>query len=140
VIQEELDDCEVILNVKEVPPAKILADKAYLLFSHTIKGQPHNMPMLRRFMEQRCTLIDYECITDGQGKRLVFFGRYAGLAGMLETLRGLALRWRMQGLSTPLAELSLHMSMIRWRPRSARFRYHRRGIAGHGEGLFAPAR
>jgi len=105
VIKEELDDCEVILNVKEVPPEKILADKVYLLFSHTIKGQPHNLAMLRRFMEQRCTLIDYECITDDQGKRLVFFGRYAGLAGMLETLRGLGLRWRLQGQSTPLLEL-----------------------------------
>jgi len=136
VIQEELDDCEVILNVKEVPPAKILADKAYLLFSHTIKGQPHNMPMLRRFMEQRCTLIDYECITDGQGKRLVFFGRYAGLAGMLETLRGLALRWRMQGLSTPLAELKPAYEYDSLETAQSEVRSIGERIAGHGGGPF----
>ena len=102
---EDLNDCDVILNVKEVPIEKILSDKIYLLFSHTIKGQAHNLPMLQKFMEQRCTLIDYECITDEQGRRLVFFGRYAGMAGMLETLRGLGLRWQQQGWNTPLSEI-----------------------------------
>ncbi len=136
VIKEELDDCEVILNVKEVPPAKILADKAYLLFSHTIKGQPHNMPMLRRFMEQRCTLIDYECITDGQGKRLVFFGRYAGLAGMLETLRGLGLRWRMQGQSTCLLQLKPAYEYDSLESAQSEVRSIGEHIAGHGGGPF----
>jgi len=104
-IHEELQDCDIILGVKEIPAAKILADKVYLLFSHTIKAQPHNLAMLRQFMRQRCTLIDYECITDAQGKRLVFFGRYAGWAGMLETLRGLGWRWQLQGYATPLLDL-----------------------------------
>ena len=37
-------------------------------------------------MELGCTLIDYEKIADENGKRLVFFGKFAGLAGMVDTL------------------------------------------------------
>jgi saccharopine dehydrogenase (NAD+, L-lysine forming) len=105
VVNEDLGSCSLILNVKEVPPEKILREKIYVLFSHTIKGQRYNMPMLRRFLEQRCTVIDYERITDDEGKRLVFFGRYAGMAGMIETLRALGLRWQKRGFHTPLQSI-----------------------------------
>lgn len=104
-VREALEACSLILNVKEIPPEKILRDKIYILFSHTIKGQQYNMPMLKRFLDQRCTVIDYERITDDEGKRLVFFGRYAGMAGMIETLRGLGLRWQSRGFSTPLQQI-----------------------------------
>lgn len=50
------------------------------------------MPLLRRLMELGCTLIDYERIVDDQGRRLVFFGRHAGLAGMIDTLWALGQR------------------------------------------------
>ena len=50
------------------------------------KGQPYNMPMLRRLMDLGCNLVDYEKVTDERGKRLIFFGRHAGLAGMIDTL------------------------------------------------------
>jgi saccharopine dehydrogenase (NAD+, L-lysine forming) len=105
VVNEDLGPCSLILNVKEVPAEKILREKIYVLFSHTIKGQSYNMPMLKRFIEQRCTVIDYERITDDEGKRLVFFGRYAGMAGMIETLRALALRWQKRGFHTPLQDI-----------------------------------
>jgi hypothetical protein len=29
-----------------VPPAKLLPGRTYMFFSHTIKAQPYNMPML----------------------------------------------------------------------------------------------
>ena len=74
----DLDPCRVILGVKEVPTARILPDKTYVYFSHVIKGQEYNMPMLRRLMELRCTLMDYEPIVDERGRRLIFFGRHAG--------------------------------------------------------------
>ena len=46
VVQEDLSAADVILGVKEVPPGQLLANKGYLFFSHTHKGQPHNMKML----------------------------------------------------------------------------------------------
>jgi alpha-aminoadipic semialdehyde synthase len=48
-------------------------------------------------------LIDYERIVDEEGRRLVFFGRFAGLAGMIDTLWALGQRLRHEGLDTPLA-------------------------------------
>ncbi len=100
---DELDSCPVIMGVKEIPVEKLSAGKAYVYFSHTIKGQPANMPALRRLLELGCTLIDYERITDDQGRRLVFFGRYAGLAGMIDTLWAFGQRLRWEGIDSPLA-------------------------------------
>jgi alpha-aminoadipic semialdehyde synthase len=99
---EDLASCPVILGVKEIPPQLFLAGKAYVFFSHTMKGQPQNMPMLRRLLELGCTLIDYEKIVDDQGRRLVFFGRHAGLAGMIDTLWALGKRLAHEGIQTPL--------------------------------------
>jgi len=104
-IHDDLSSCNVIMGVKEIPLDLIQADKTYLIFSHTIKGQPYNMDKLRRFMELNCTLIDYECITDAAARRLVFFGRFAGLAGMLETLYAMGKRLHAFHLDSPFNEL-----------------------------------
>jgi alpha-aminoadipic semialdehyde synthase len=77
---KDLKKCSVIFGVKEMPMDFFEENKTYIFFSHVIKGQPYNMPMLRRMAELKCNLIDYEKIVDEQGKRLIFFGRYAGLA------------------------------------------------------------
>lgn len=104
-VDEDLSGCATIFGVKEVPSQLILPQKTYVFFSHVIKGQVHNMPMLRRLMEQGCQLIDYEKIVDHAGRRLVFFGNFAGLAGMIDTLWALGLRLRSEGLETPFAQI-----------------------------------
>jgi len=104
-MSESLADSAVILGVKEIPPELFLPDTAYIFFSHVIKGQPYNMPMLQRMLDLRCTLIDYEKICDDSGRRLIFFGRFAGLAGMIDTLWALGRRLKTEGFSTPLAEI-----------------------------------
>ena len=38
----------------------------------------------------RC--VDYEKMDDANGKRVVAFGKYAGIAGMIDILHGLGLR------------------------------------------------
>ncbi len=96
-----LKDCPIILGVKEIPPDWFEPKKAYLFFSHTIKGQKHNRPMLQRILELGCTLIDYEKITDSQGRRLVFFGQYAGLAGMIDALWAMGQRLQYEGIPNP---------------------------------------
>jgi alpha-aminoadipic semialdehyde synthase len=106
-VSEELASCDVVLAVKEVPLELLRPGGAYVFFSHTIKGQAHNMPLLRRLMELGCTLIDYERIVDDAGQRLVFFGRHAGLAGMIDTLWVLGRRLEALGTDTPLASLRL---------------------------------
>ncbi len=104
-IDDDLSSCDVILAVKEIPPSLLLSDKIYLFFSHTIKGQPYNMPMLQQLIDSKSTLIDYECIADENGKRQVFFGRFAGLAGMLDALYALGQRYHTLGIKTPFLDL-----------------------------------
>ncbi len=106
-IGHELDDCTVVLGVKEVPVDMLQAGTTYVFFSHVIKGQASNMPLLRRLIELGCTLIDYERITDRKGRRLIFFGRHAGYAGMIDSLWALGQRLAWEGFSTPLEELRL---------------------------------
>ncbi len=91
---EDLASAEIVLAVKEVPTDLLTAEKIYVFFSHVIKGQPHNMPMLARLMELGCSLIDYEKIVDDAGRRLIFFGVHAGHAGAIETLWCLSQRLR----------------------------------------------
>jgi len=100
-IVDDLGEAQVIAGVKE-PPVKSVTDKIYMIFSHTIKGQTYNMPLLQRFLDAGATLIDYELITDARGHRLVAFGRFAGIAGMNDTLWTLGLKLHAMGIDTPL--------------------------------------
>jgi alpha-aminoadipic semialdehyde synthase len=99
-INENLHSCPVIFAVKEIPEHFFEAEKTYIFFSHTIKGQMSNMPMLKRMVALLCTLIDYERIVDETEQRLVFFGHQAGQAGMIDTLWGLGKRLESEGLET----------------------------------------
>lgn len=105
IVSEDLSPCSVVLAVKEIPVDFFQDQTVYVFFSHTIKGQPHNMPMLRRMMERRATLIDYERIVDEKDRRLVFFGRQAGQAGMIDTLWALGQRLLHEGAKSPFAEV-----------------------------------
>ncbi|MBM4372047.1 MAG: hypothetical protein FJ098_10365 [Deltaproteobacteria bacterium] len=105
ILSEDLEGCDIILGVKEIPADLFLEDHAYAFFSHTIKGQAGNMEMLRTLLRRGCTLVDYERIVDESGRRLVFFGTYAGLAGMLDTLWTLGRRYAALGVPNPFTRL-----------------------------------
>jgi alpha-aminoadipic semialdehyde synthase len=77
----------VVLGIKEMPIDFFEKNIAYIFFSHTIKGQDYNMPMLKRIMDVGATLIDYERVVDDKGRRLIFFGNWAGMAGISDTFR-----------------------------------------------------
>jgi saccharopine dehydrogenase (NAD+, L-lysine-forming) len=105
-LDEDLSACDIILAVKEIPSELLTHGTTYAFFSHTIKGQPYNMDMLRRLMELECQLVDYERITDARGRRLIFFSRFAGLAGAIDSLWALGLRLAWEGLTpNPFAAL-----------------------------------
>jgi len=104
-VNEDLGSASVIFAIKEIPLQLLLPRKTYVFFAHVVKGQPHNMPMLRRLMELGCSLVDYEKITDERNRRLIFFGRHAGYAGMIDTLRCLGQRLAATGESTPLSQM-----------------------------------
>jgi alpha-aminoadipic semialdehyde synthase len=104
-IQEDLSHCPIVLAIKEIPSDFFQRNKTYVFFSHTIKGQQQNMPMLKKMMELECNLIDYEKVVDEQGRRLIFFGRHAGLAGMIDTLWALGKRLDWEGIANPFTQI-----------------------------------
>jgi len=125
IVNEDLSSCPVIFAVKEIPINFFEKEKTYVFFSHTIKGQKYNMPMLKNMMDLRCNLIDYEKIVHEKGYRLVFFGKYAGLAGMVDSLWAFGQRLKSQGVISPfskikqtinyrnhLSEIKLHLKEI----------------------------
>ena len=104
-VEESLSPCPVVLALKEIPVELIEKGKTYLFFSHTAKGQSQNMPMLRRMMELGCTVIDYEKMVDEKGRRVLYFGNYAGHAGIIDTLWTLGRRLETEGIANPFSTL-----------------------------------
>lgn len=54
------------------------------------------------FSSQNIRLIDYEKLMNSTGHRVVAFGKYAGIAGIINILHGLGLRLLALGHHTPL--------------------------------------
>jgi len=106
-VVEDLSPCPLVIGVKEIPLASFVPKTTYAFFAHVAKGQPGNMPMLRRLMELGCSLIDYEKIVDDRGRRLVFFGKHAGFAGMLDTLAALGQRLTWEGIVSPFSNMKM---------------------------------
>ncbi len=93
---------DVVLGIKEPPIDQVGPGQVFIVFSHTIKGQDYNMPLLQRFLDQGATLIDYECIVNSTGLRLIAFGRYAGIAGAIDGVWALRKRLDVLGIPHPL--------------------------------------
>ena len=105
VLADNMDDADVIFGVKEVTIPSFEDNKTYIFFSHIIKGQSYNMPMLRKMIEKKVNLIDYEKVADDNNRRLIFFGNFAGLAGMINSLWSAGLRYEHLGINTPFLKL-----------------------------------
>src|SRR5699024_3466668 len=80
-LTDDLSDCDILLGVKEVPIESLIAGKTYFFFSHTIKEQEYNRPLLQEILKKKIRLIDYEVLTDDAGKRVIAFGIFAGIVG-----------------------------------------------------------
>lgn len=63
------------------------------------------MELLDAMLEKKVRLIDYEKMVDANGKRMVAFGKYAGVTGMINILHGLGLRLLALGHHTPFMVL-----------------------------------
>ncbi len=80
-VTEHLNDCDILLGIKEVPEERLIPGKTYLFFSHTKKKQPHNQHLLRAILDKEIRLIDYECLEHEDGQRIIGFGFFAGVVG-----------------------------------------------------------
>jgi alanine dehydrogenase len=91
-LNEDLSECDIIMGVKEVNIEDLIPDKKFIFFSHTIKKQPYNRNLLRAILEKKIQLIDYEVIKNKQNKRIIGFGRYAGIVGTYNAFRTFGLK------------------------------------------------
>lgn len=80
-VKEDISECDILLGIKEVPVDQLLPGKIFLFFSHTKKKQPYNQKMMRAILDNKITLIDYECLEHEDGQRIIGFGFFAGVVG-----------------------------------------------------------
>lgn len=80
-LTDKVEDCDILLGVKEIPIDSLIPNKTYFFFSHTIKKQKYNKNLLKAILEKNITLIDYEVLTDSNGMRVIAFGKFAGMVG-----------------------------------------------------------
>lgn len=80
-VSEDLSICDIIIGVKEVNVEDLIPNKKFMFFSHTFKKQPYNRDLLKAILDKNIQLIDYEILKNTQNKRVIGFGRYAGIVG-----------------------------------------------------------
>jgi alanine dehydrogenase len=101
-VTDDISDCDVLFGVKEVPIDALIPNKKYFFFSHTIKKQAHNRKLLQAILEKKIDLYDHETIVDDKNRRLIGFGRYAGIVGAYNGFRAFGLKFEL--FSIPKAE------------------------------------
>ncbi|MFV8355819.1 NAD(P)-dependent oxidoreductase [Flavobacterium sp. XS1P32] len=94
-VATDISDCDVLFGVKEVPLENLIPNKAYFFFSHTIKKQPYNRKLLQAILEKNIDLYDYETIVDEHNRRLIGFGRYAGIVGAYNSIRAFGIKFEL---------------------------------------------
>ena len=94
-VTNDISDCDVLFGVKEVPVEDLIPNKAYFFFSHTIKKQPYNRKLLQAILEKNIDLYDHETIVDANNRRLIGFGRYAGIVGAYNSIRAFGIKFEL---------------------------------------------
>jgi len=101
-VTNDVSDCDVLFGVKEVPVEHLIPNKKYFFFSHTIKKQLHNQKLLKAILDKKIDLYDHETIVDDNFKRLIGFGRYAGIVGAYNGIRAFGIKFEL--FNIPKAE------------------------------------
>jgi alanine dehydrogenase len=92
-VTEDISDCDVFFGVKEIPVDYLIPNKKYFFFSHTIKKQVHNRKLLKAILAKNIELFDHETIVDATNRRLIGFGRYAGIVGAYNGFRAFGIKY-----------------------------------------------
>lgn len=98
-VDTDVTDCDVLFGVKEVPVDALIPNKKYFFFSHTIKKQSYNRKLLQAILEKNIELYDHETIVDANNRRLIGFGRYAGIVGAYNGFRAFGIKYDLFNLA-----------------------------------------
>jgi alanine dehydrogenase len=94
-VTENINDCDVFFGVKEVPVDALIPNKSYFFFSHTLKKQPYNRSLLQALLEKNIDFYDHETIVDSHNRRLIGFGKYAGIVGTYNSIRAFGIKFEL---------------------------------------------
>lgn len=130
-VTDDMSDCDVLFGVKEVPVEALIPNKKYFFFSHTIKKQAHNRKLLQAILAKNIDLYDHETIVDAHDKRLIGFGRYAGIVGAYNGLRAFGVKFELFQL--PKAESLNSKDELIERLRRVTFPPIKIVLTGHGK-------
>jgi saccharopine dehydrogenase (NAD+, L-lysine-forming) len=133
-VVDSLQDCDVIIGVKEVPLGMLIPDKTYMFFSHTLKAQPYNHHLMIDMLNKHIRLIDHETLIDEKGRRLIGFGRYAGIVGAYNGL--LAYGKRTGGFNLKAAQETAGISEMNEELQKCKLNNSRILITGGGKVAF----
>ena len=97
-IVKKLNNSDIIFGIKEADKDKLIKNKTYFMFSHTIKKQPQNRNLLIQILKKKIKLVDYECLKK-RGKRIVAFGKYAGIAGTYNSIMAFGKKFNLFNLN-----------------------------------------
>ncbi|MFC1516976.1 hypothetical protein ACFL5G_00305 [Candidatus Margulisiibacteriota bacterium] len=147
-VVRDIRQAELLVGIKAPKLKDLKKAKTYLIFSHTSKGQPANMPLLKKILQNKNSLLDYEKITNAAGKRLVYFGHFAGICGAIDSLyyfgqklekqkirnpfKGLKPAFKYQSIATAKKDLRKISKTIRTRGVPKEIAPLLVGITGHG--------
>ena len=56
-VTEDLSRCDFLIGIKEVPIQDLISGKTYMIFSHTIKKQPHNKKLIQAIPQKKMSVI-----------------------------------------------------------------------------------
>ena len=130
-LADDLSDCDVLFGVKEVPIDQLIPEKTYFFFSHTFKLQPYNAKLLRACIDKRIRLIDYELLKRPGGRRIIGFGRFAGIVGTYNAFRTFGAHHGTYNLPRAIdcedrAEMESHLAKVQLEPTA------KIALTGHG--------
>ena len=130
-LADDLSDCDVLFGVKEVPIEQLIPEKTYFFFSHTFKLQPYNAELLRACIDKRIRLIDYELLKRPGGRRIIGFGRFAGIVGTYNAFRTFGAHHGTYNLPRAIdcedrAEMESHLAKVQLEPTA------KIALTGHG--------
>jgi alanine dehydrogenase len=94
-VTNDISDCDVFFGVKEVPIENLIPNKTYFFFSHTLKKQPHNRQLLIALLEKNIDFYDHETLVDSHNRRLIGFGKYAGIVGAYNSIRAFGIKFEL---------------------------------------------
>lgn len=110
-LSENLENCDILLGIKEVKIEKLIPNKTYFFFSHTKKKQPYNQGLMQALIEKHIRMIDYECLTHSDEQRILGFGLFAGIVGAHNGMLAYGKKWGLYDL--PAAhELSSYQELL----------------------------